>query len=168
MREILSRYTGTDPHELVLETGPHGKPYLRGHEHIHFNLTHSDNAAALAITLGGPVGLDCESIRGVNDAQQLYRRICSPHELLLLRRSGFDWEVFYRIWTRKEAVVKAAGIGLKLRVPAFTVLQRLCETCAIVELPDHGAWQVFDIEAPAGYVAACCARPDSSAGRHQR
>jgi 4'-phosphopantetheinyl transferase len=158
MRKILSRYTGTAPKELVFAVGAHGKPYICGRQDVYFNLAHSNDLAGLAVTRSGQVGLDCECVKRLEGLEALCRRVCSPHEHALIRRNSEYEEcgIFYRIWTRKEAVVKAMGIGLDLPIAGFTVLRRLSDASAIVELPGLGKWDVFDIEAPVGYAGACC------------
>jgi 4'-phosphopantetheinyl transferase len=72
-----------------------------------FNLTHAGSLVACAVTDAGRVGIDCEHIRPVNVAA-LMRRILATNERT---PSGTDVQSFFRLWTQKEAVIKAEGNG---------------------------------------------------------
>jgi 4'-phosphopantetheinyl transferase len=72
-----------------------------------FNLSHAGSLVACAVTDAGRVGIDCEHIRPVN-AAALMRRILSGNERT---PSGIDVQAFFRLWTQKEAVIKAEGNG---------------------------------------------------------
>jgi 4'-phosphopantetheinyl transferase len=72
-----------------------------------FNLTHADTLVACAITDAGRVGVDCERVRTVQTTG-LLRRILSPREHA---PPDIDILEFFRIWTQKEAVIKAEGNG---------------------------------------------------------
>ena len=72
-----------------------------------FNLTHAASLVACAITETGRVGIDCERLRPVN-AAALLRRILSSNERA---PSDADARAFFRLWTQKEAVIKAEGNG---------------------------------------------------------
>lgn len=72
-----------------------------------FNLTHAASLVACAVTDSGRVGIDCERIRPVNTSA-LLRRILSSNERV---PSDTDARTFFRLWTQKEAVIKAEGNG---------------------------------------------------------
>lgn len=93
---------------------PSGKPFLPGGPE--FNLSHGGTLAALAVS-DCAIGVDCESVRrGASDA--LLRRVLTLDEWILLSEEGG----FARLWTRKEAVMKASGLGLGLPPDSFCVL----------------------------------------------
>ncbi len=115
-RRILSRYLAIPPQQLVFTTLEHGKPVLAADVHeqaLAFNLSHSEGWGLLAVTSGAAVGVDVEMI----DAQLKFFGIASRfftcHEQTVLdsfpavrQRRGF-----YRLWTRKEALLKMTGCG---------------------------------------------------------
>ena len=72
-----------------------------------FNLSHSGSLVACALTKTGRVGVDIEVIRPVQ-AAALLRRILSPREDTPAQT---DDQTFFRLWTQKEAVIKAEGNG---------------------------------------------------------
>ena len=98
--------------------GPCGKPHIPGGPE--FNLSHGGTLAVLAVS-DRAVGVDCEDARrGASEA--LLRRVLTPEE----------WEVspaaipFSRLWTRKEAVMKACGLGLGLAPASYCVWTISC------------------------------------------
>lgn len=88
-----------------------GKPYL---EHgPSFNLSHSGLYVVGAIASSAFVGVDIEECcPDVDD--DLFESICTSREWALVRAQGLPTSLFYNIWTKKEAVLKANGKGLSI------------------------------------------------------
>ena len=111
---------------------------------LHFNLSHSGNLALCAVRLDAPVGVDVEYLDPSIDICQLLEECCTPQEASSLGAlpSQARFLSFFRLWTRKEAYLKATGQGLS--VP-------LCD----VDLDAHGSrWHVQDLDPAPGYAAA--------------
>jgi len=117
LRRLLGRYLSLSPQAVVLEYGSEGKPFCASQPpawRICFNLSHSENTAALAISNGFEVGIDIERVRPIEE--------CVPLEVFSnAERTQFtalpDWEkndVFFENWARKEAGLKALGTGFIL------------------------------------------------------
>lgn len=83
-----------------------GKPYLKDHPSIHFNLSHCHGAAACAI-MDSPVGLDVQDLRRYK--RLTAHKVCTAEELDILKRSVNKSADFSKFWTRKEAVAKLKG-----------------------------------------------------------
>lgn len=127
VRHLLGLHAGIPPHALPLHTGAHGKPELPSSVGLHFSLAHSEALAVLALTRDGPVGIDVERVRSLETRRQathdpdsgelaLADRHFSQSEIRELRTmtSGeVRMRSFFSGWTRKEAWVKAAGVGLR-------------------------------------------------------
>lgn len=114
VRAVLAGYLEREPHLLQLSYGPHGKPGLADAGDLRFNLSHSDRWAMLGVGRGADIGVDIEAIRELSDLDAVARRTFTALENreldalpAALRARGF-----YACWTRKEAMVKAAGVGL--------------------------------------------------------
>jgi len=116
LRHQLGEEIGIAPESVFFATGKHGKPCLdiSGIDRPpQFNLTHSGDFVALAIS-DDEVGVDIENLRPVNAAQRLANRFFSPEE----RKHVFELDgeardrAFLRIWTQKEAYLKATGLGV--------------------------------------------------------
>jgi len=119
MREILATYCKSRPQDLTFGYGPNGKPFLPGN--ISFNLSHSENWAALGIVQGADIGVDVQKFRNVEPGVA-HRFFSGNENLSLAALPKDDWyKGFYRCWTRKEAIVKGLGVGLSLPLDSFDV-----------------------------------------------
>lgn len=125
VRCILGQTLGRDPADLAFTVNPWGKPELAGQAPDagvpFFNLSHTDDLGALAIGWRCPVGVDIETVRPIEpDVAKLSFSPAEQVDLALLHDT--DWlQGFYRCWTRKEAVIKALGLGLAQPLDAFDV-----------------------------------------------
>jgi 4'-phosphopantetheinyl transferase len=124
LRTLLGRSLQTDPHGLEFDYGQHGKPFLAGAfagSGLHFNLAHSQDLALIALTLAGPVGIDVEQVRLPADADQLMARFFSAEESSAFTPLPEDQKpaAFFRLWTRKEARLKATGEGIGSLIPTI-------------------------------------------------
>jgi 4'-phosphopantetheinyl transferase len=123
LRRILSMQTGSQAASLDFDQGDFGKPSLAGHADLHFNLSHSQSEALIAVNDGSEVGVDIELLRSVPDAQELAATCFTPNEIraLLGMPSGARERAFLVGWTRKEACLKALGLGLSANLQALEV-----------------------------------------------
>lgn len=125
-RTVLSRcMPGIPPRDWKFRPGPHGKPEIAGPEmqtgEWHFNVTHTEGVVVLAVSQGSPVGVDVERIDRPMNFEGLARRFFAPEEAAVIEAAGESQRaaLFYRIWTLKEAYVKAIGKGLAHPLDAF-------------------------------------------------
>lgn len=88
----------------------HGRPRVLGFNG-HLSVSHSGDVVALAITSAGQVGIDVESMEGHTAAE--YRSIVDLVVTPAERPFVNSRAAFLRVWTRKEAILKAAGHGLR-------------------------------------------------------
>jgi 4'-phosphopantetheinyl transferase len=112
-RVLLANYVQSDSRTISFRAGKHGKPCLHGHEGVYFSLSHSGDVIALAVA-SFELGLDVERLRPLDDLEELAHAVCSQRELSRLRaiESPDRATEFLRLWTCKEAYVKATGEGL--------------------------------------------------------
>lgn len=158
MRAILARYTGVLPEELHFMTGPQGKPGLDP-GNVHFNLSHGDVLALLAVTCAGPVGVDVERIDAGPGIDDVAAQFFTPLEQAQLRSYPNHERVraFYRGWSRKEAVIKALGEGLSCPLDAFDVTLDESEARLVAfrrDGIDVADWSMTAIEASPDHAAA--------------
>jgi phosphopantetheinyl transferase len=112
LRRVVGWYTGQEPQHLRWRTTPTGKPHLAD-DAASFNLSHSGAAALIALARSGRVGVDVEHTdRGIDLA--LASRLLAPAEARTFALLAPDRQpvALLRTWTRKEAVLKAIGVGL--------------------------------------------------------
>jgi 4'-phosphopantetheinyl transferase len=125
LRHVLSHYPPyPSPDQILFERNEHGKPRVVADENsifnVNFNVTHSNGAVGVAVSLGMDVdvGIDVEakdrSTRRI-DELRLAKRYFSKAEMDMLERipPGEDRRLFFvQLWTLKEAYVKALGRGI--------------------------------------------------------
>lgn len=120
LRRILARYLKADPTGLRFRYGERGKPELElgaaavTTSPVRFNLSHSHGLAVFAVAREREVGVDVEWIRADVDVDGIAARFFSTAEHAALRQIAEPERraAFFRVWTRKEAYLKAIGQGL--------------------------------------------------------
>lgn len=116
MRTVLAAYLGMSADGVDLLDGEYGRPALAPHhdQALGFNWSHTGDQALIAIGRHVLPGIDMERLRPRPRAMQIAQRFFSAEEVdALSRLAAHDQEqTFLRIWTAKEAVVKALGRGL--------------------------------------------------------
>jgi 4'-phosphopantetheinyl transferase len=111
LRGLLGTCLGVPPDQVPLVYLPSGKPVLPGAaQPLHFNITHTDGILVLVVGRRR-VGVDVERVRPMADADGLVARYFSAAEAATFRGLSEHDRVaaFFRGWTCKEAVIKAAG-----------------------------------------------------------
>ena len=107
-RRLLSRLVGA---EVSVGHNVQGAPSLPSRPDLSVSLSHCRRAVAVAISHEGRVGIDVESRRRMSDG--LVERVCTPEELAAVRAAADPVMAFLQLWTRKEAVLKCRGTGIK-------------------------------------------------------
>ncbi|MCP1291898.1 4'-phosphopantetheinyl transferase superfamily protein [Chromobacterium sp. S0633] len=154
LRRLLAQETGLAPDALRFELGAHGKPVLSLTGAPVFNVSHSGAYALIAIARGGQVGVDIETVQAMRDVPALAEQTLLPGELELCGH-GRDVAAFFQLWTIKEAVLKAWGVGIAQHLSAFEALELTnkelpLRIAAPERWPTTRAWA---LEAPDGYKA---------------
>jgi 4'-phosphopantetheinyl transferase len=131
LRVLLGSYLQRDPASLEFIYSDNGKPSLsarHGGNSIQFNVSHSQKQALYAFSADQAIGVDIEGMNPLISYVDLAHRICTPQEQRVFDQlpSSQQAQAFYKIWTRKEALVKLAG-------------DRLYEKLSILEVPAHAA-----------------------------
>jgi len=123
--EILSRFAllvslGIRPDDVEISYGKNGKPYLKNHPKIHFNVSHSGGYVVCAVA-DVELGIDVERVRDYN--LRIAERYFSNSELadLLALEGDSRRDYFFTLWTIKESYLKALGHGLTKSLSSFTV-----------------------------------------------
>lgn len=142
LRTLLAAYASAVPEAVALSTGRWGKPSLLGGFGIEFNLSHT--ASWLMIGVGRhALGVDCEWTGSAPDTAELAPIIRHPNE------SPVEGVAFFRLWCRKEAALKAWGVGLSISPQTIEV-----ERQTSVRHPEHPELELHDLEAPPEHLAA--------------
>jgi 4'-phosphopantetheinyl transferase len=160
LRDILRRYRPLVRELLRFVTSSHGKPELAeeaGGHNLRFNLSHSHSVALVAVAADREVGVDVEHLRELANWEDIARRYLSdPERRALNNKSEQERMVaFFNCWTRKEAYVKAKGMGLSIPMNSFSTEVSADKLVRAVpgENPDT-PWSLEDLFPCQSYVGA--------------
>ena len=168
LRHVLSQYTNTRPEALQISRTDRGKPYLE-ESPIKFNLSHADGLVGVAVS-ASDVGIDLEMqsrrLRNHGNEVKLARRYFSEAETASIERetdSEARRSLFIRLWTLKEAYVKAVGrgIGAPPGLSSFTLSlddEGIEFRPGVDEPGRHGSWRFGLLEPVDGSLAAVCVK----------
>ena len=114
---MLAATLGIVPQALRFRVAKGGKPELDpalGHPDLQFNLSHTRGMVSCAMGSGHALGVDVETCEAERPLAEMAERFFAPPEVALVRAARPDGlaSVFYRLWTLKEAYIKATGRGL--------------------------------------------------------
>lgn len=156
LREILSGFLEIPPAELRFTYNAYGKPGVPDST-LRFNVSHSGGWAMFAVTQAREVGIDLERINERTAIELIPARFFSARETAQLRALPVEQQThaFFRCWTRKEAYIKARGLGLSLPLDSFDVSLAPGEPAALLRAA--GNYSVRELPAPEGFAAAVVA-----------
>ncbi|MDM0068841.1 4'-phosphopantetheinyl transferase superfamily protein [Variovorax sp. J31P207] len=157
LRSTLAQQTGIPGALLDFTLGAFGKPVLIEPTGLHFNLSHSQSVALIAISDGAEIGVDVELLRPMPDAAALaadYFTAAEQRALASLPSEQRD-RAFLVGWTRKEACLKAVGTGLGIDTRSFEA--GLEEDAREVRLPLDGRMARLALHSFDGGEGVVCA-----------
>jgi 4'-phosphopantetheinyl transferase len=131
LRVLIGRYFRCHPASISFCYNSFGKPYLRDPlANLSFNLSHSQEMALYAFAPRGELGVDIAwrdpKLRG----HEIARRFFTPNESHLIEQASLqgNHEIFFYLWSRKEAYIKALSKGLSVPLNEFDIA-----TCSSVD-----------------------------------
>lgn len=172
LRRVLGLYREVPPERIEFAYGAHGKPWLPADPGLGFNLTHSARLALVAVARGLEIGVDLEHTARRRPFLRLARRYfdAAEHAWLESRPEETRAADFYRIWTLKEAYLKAVGTGLSVPPASFRV--DLDARPPVLDTTHDGAdaatWRLRTPRVSDDYAAALCWSGEPGEIRHRR
>jgi len=156
-RLLLGNMLGLDPKWVPLDRDAQGCPRVAG-GFVCTSLSHADDLIAVAMTASGPVGVDIEPAGRSSVMSEIAHCVCHPSECIALGALAVPArsEALLAMWVRKEAILKAAGIGLALPMETFAAA---ADQVVTLPMPDVPALQVRMLEVTDHGVAAVAGRP---------
>jgi len=150
LRKILSEYIHIDSYSINFSYTEFAKPFLENSK-IHFNLSHSGDWCCIAVSLIKDIGIDIEKVREMEDVSKIAERYFALNEFEHIKNfEGTDQiNEFFRIWTLKEAFIKAVGEGLSFPLKNFSVISDKNESPVLnlFENKDEVKdWKLCDLE----------------------
>jgi 4'-phosphopantetheinyl transferase len=123
LRLLLGASLGRPPHSLRFVDNAYGKPALHDTDALHFNLSHCRDMALIGLSHAAPIGVDVERVRPLPDLAALIAHCFSHAEQVWLARQppACQERDFFRLWTAKEAVLKALGSGLATPLDSISI-----------------------------------------------
>jgi 4'-phosphopantetheinyl transferase len=167
LRQLLAGQLGIRPSDLALAQAAGGRPIIDPSHgsRLVFSVSYSDRLALIAIAEGDQIGVDIERQLHIAEANDIVHRYFSQRERRQWNRLALHERerAFYRAWTRKEAILKAMGHGLRYPLDAFTLTFGPAERPEVLELTgDHCAdWRLYDVSPDDAYAAALAVRGGS-------
>lgn len=159
LRTLLGRYLGRAPEALAFDSNTYGKPHLTEDPGLHFNLSHGGDMLFIGVTRVASIGVDIEPVRSLTHRDELVRHFFTAEEREVMAKAPSEHRdtLFCRIWTAKEATLKAIGTGLSTTLDSFTVI--------VADGPDGrgiirglpGPWTLMLTEPAPGYQGALAA-----------
>jgi 4'-phosphopantetheinyl transferase len=169
LRHLLGQYLKTEPSQLVFGYNSYGKPHVAPEldsGRLTFNVSHSHGRALFAFSRGRELGIDIERIRPEFATGQVAERFFSPSEVATLRSLPAEAQPvgFFNCWTRKEAYIKAKGLGLSLPLDQFAVSLAPGEApvllSALEDPHEPSRWRLRELSPYPDYAAAVAAEGD--------
>jgi len=160
LRTLLGRYLQLPPQAIEFAYNEHGKPKLVTHPTLQFNLSHSQNVALFAFAYNFDLGIDIEFKKESRDLDGIAQRFFSTNESALLHSltGAAKTQAFFNGWTRKEAFLKALGLGLSYPLKQVEVSMAATQPAQFIALHDKDLqltdWFIYELKPLANYAAA--------------
>ena len=168
-RIILGQYLNIPPQQVKIITKANKKPILEDlatKTRLDFNLTHSENLCLLAVSLTAKIGIDLEYKRKIKNCLALAHRFFAEDEYkLILSCSKFSQnEMFLKIWTTKEAILKGANLGISgnLDKVIINLHPKLDLTTISSSISKLCSWTIHSIPIHPDYIATLAVNSENN------
>ena len=159
------------PADWQFSRGPHARPEIAGPEraaNLTFNISHAQDLLVIAIAREGNLGVDVERIDRLVDTTAVARRYFAPEEFSQMQPlpEAERRDLFFELWTLKEAWVKATGTGLakSLRHVSFALTEDRIDLRLAGESNElSAAWQFWQLRPSATHQLAVAYAPGNEA-----
>ena len=121
LRHVLADYTKQKGSDLKFDRLKFGKPFLVEHPELQFNFSDTKNAILIGVTTHYPLGVDVETMQRKVDHEGVAEHFFMNQEIQELKNASDPKYRFLEFWTRKEAILKASGVGIMEDVRALQV-----------------------------------------------
>lgn len=167
VRRILAGYLNTTAADIGFRYGAKGKPALGGawsESQIEFNISDSHELALCALGLNRDLGVDLEYVPRRSDFDGLAQRFFAAREVAVLRSLPDEQQrkAFFNCWTRKEAVLKAVGIGLGMPLDQVEVTLAPQDRAQVLayagDVATSPPWWLHGLAPAEDYVGALASR----------
>lgn len=152
LKIVLAAQNQLDAKNIHLDYQSNKKPYLASHPSLHFNISHSEDFAVIAISQK-KIGIDIEYLSENFNFNELLSDVFKDNEILAIQKATDKKHAFYTSWTRKEAFVKALGKGIDddfKYIPCLDGEHNLDSN--LLQTTEN--WQIYSFDVADQYLAA--------------
>jgi 4'-phosphopantetheinyl transferase len=163
LRALIGRYLSVPAAEVRFSYSAFGRPWVPaddGRPALQFSISHSGTQIVLAFARTARVGIDIERVRADADCDGIAARFFAPGEQAVLSSLALADRIdaFFACWTRKEAVLKAVGLGIAGGLSRLEVTCRPDDCARLLQSGlaevDPAGWSLVDLASPPGYRSA--------------
>ena len=163
LRTLLGSYLNLEPAQIEFVYGPYGKPALKSRltDHVlEFNLSHSNDLVLYAFNWNRRVGIDIEYMIPMQDMDDFAEQFFAPNEKAYFHSLSGDQksDVFFKLWTSKEAFLKANGKGLTVPISEVEISLAIEKTVKLISIggdrEQSAGWRLELFDPFQGYQAA--------------
>jgi len=164
LREALSAVGDRPAPDWRFMAGQRGKPHIdpaAGPPDLAFSLSHTRGFVTCAVGLGVEIGIDVEALIPERASLDVARRFFSPSEIMMLHRAAPEEQVslFFRLWTLKEAFVKATGEGISFALESVSFsLDPVSVELASDRRDEVLRWRFAEVSPTIGHVISVAIR----------
>jgi len=163
LRSLIGMYLDIGFYDDEFHANRYGKPAVQtSHEDssIHFNISNSENIYACAFSQHSDIGIDIEKIHDLQDMDRIIAEFFSDQEKRRFHSlpEPNRRRTFFKYWARKEALLKAMGMGLSYpmnKVDVITGDENSSQLITKVGDSDiSNQWTLLDMDICAGFTSA--------------
>lgn len=160
LRTLLSQYIIGDPKNIQFTYSSHGKPALVNDPSLRFNVSHSQNVALFAFSKQYELGVDIETMEKSREIVAIAKRFFTANESKLIDhlKGKAQNQAFFNGWTRKEAFLKALGMGLSYPLKQVEVTMSPEDPAKFIALYDKNLnmndWSLYNLKYTDNFAAA--------------
>lgn len=152
LKLILAKEIGVDVSRIELSKDANKKPFLAFCPELHFNVSHAENYALIALGVQ-ELGVDVEYLSKDFNFIEILPTVFSAPEISVVLTAENKNKTFYKLWTRKEAIVKATGKGIDDNLVEIDVLDE-AEYIEASAFQSKQHMQVFSFDVDQDYIGA--------------
>ena len=155
LAHMVCRISGYPVSSISIHRYPNGKPFLPDFPNLHFNITHTDHLAVLAID-DQLVGIDVEKVSTARMA--VADRFFSNNEIEMLNKCPKNQRdhLFFELWTGRESFVKAIGVGIFNSMGQYTIARNALDWQ--INHSETGLWNIRHYKLMSDYIVALCSK----------
>lgn len=163
LKSLISKYLNIETNEINFVQNEYGKPSLHlelNEIDLQFNVSHSEHLGMFAFTTGQELGIDVESIQEIPNLNQIVDMCFSDFEKEWFYKSepGLQKKLFYKVWTGKEAFIKANGTGLSFPLNEIEFKINSNKTIEFQsihgDLSYRGKWNIFTFNPLPNFISS--------------